>query len=97
MSLVGFEPDAIRLSGQVLDQWPRSLKCRKQVEKLGFYTFLSVISGESYFRCVRKQGERLWVFTQMHDSRLVQNRQKVKVNPFTLFLVAFFQSQFSRE
>ena len=37
---------AIRLSGQVLDQWPRSLKCRQQVEKLRFYTFLSVIFGE---------------------------------------------------
>ena len=46
------------------------------------------------FRCVRKQGEMLWVFTQMHDSCLVQNRLKVKVNPFTLFWGPFFQSQF---
>ena len=64
------------------------------MEKLVSYTFLSVISGESYFRCVRKQGERLWVFTQMHDSRLVQNRQKVKVNPFTLFWGPFFKVNF---
>ena len=35
------------------------------------------------------------VFTQMHGC-LVQNRQKVKVNPFTHFLGLFSKSIFSR-
>ena len=55
---------------------------------------------------MRKQGERFWVFTQMHEC-LVQNRQKVKVNPFTFwqnsaisetfFKVNFYENYTSNE
>ena len=36
----------IRFGGHAIDQWANTAQDRKQVEKLGFYTFLSVISGE---------------------------------------------------
>ena len=36
-----------QIGRQTIDQWANTAQDRKQVEKLGFYTFLSVISGES--------------------------------------------------
>ena len=51
---------AIRLSGQVLDQWSRSLKCRKQVEKIRIlYISLGNIRWVNFW-WVRKR-ERFWV------------------------------------
>ena len=35
-----------QIGGQTTDQWANAIQDRKQVEKLGSYTFLSVISGE---------------------------------------------------
>ena len=36
-----------QIGGQTTDQWANAIQDRKQVEKLGLYTFLSVISDES--------------------------------------------------
>ena len=48
-SLVGIRTLAIRLGCERFEHWAKGSTHRKQVEKLGFYTFLSVVSGESLF------------------------------------------------
>ena len=44
-SLVGIRTLVIRLLCQRFDHWAKGSTHRKKVEKLGFYTFLSVVSG----------------------------------------------------
>ena len=71
-SLVGFRTLTIRLRGERFDHLAKGSTHRKQVEKLGFYTFLYVISDDLYLPLSEKTVREVWVFTFQN---IVNNEQ----------------------
>ena len=81
-----------QIGGQVLDQWSRSLKCRKQVEKLGFYAFLCVITS-----CVWENKERGFGYLLKCMNVWSKIVKIYMVIPLLFWGGSFFQSQFFQE